>query len=138
MTVNLASLDADRGWIERRRYMRPEGTLGMRPVDRNFIRRFTQGNRNLEREVLYLFANQAPQYLANLAEATTAKAWHDAAHTLKGTARSIGAWRLARAAEAAERLHFDKEFDKRKFAIDTATEAINEVVGFIAEIYPEA
>ncbi|MFM2423048.1 MAG: hypothetical protein RL291_1578 [Pseudomonadota bacterium] len=141
MTVtfpNFASLDYDRGPIERRRYARPEGSLGMRPVDRNFLKRFTLGNRHLEREVLCLFATQAPTYLAQLVAAQTAKEWHDAAHTLKGSARSVGAWRVARAAESAEYLPFDTSADKRAFALDAAQGAVSEAVRFIGDLFPDA
>ena len=61
----------------------------------------------------------------------TAKAWHDAAHTLKGAARGVGAWRVARVAENAERLRFDTDEDRRAFAIDSATEALDEAIGFV-------
>lgn len=137
MSANAASLDSDREFIERRRYQRIDSAAGMWPVDRNFLRRFTLGNRNLECEVLNLFAKQTPTYLANLAQAQTAKDWHDAAHALKGASRSIGAWRLARSAEMAEKITFATELDKRAFALDTTTEAANEVINFIAEIFPE-
>lgn len=61
------------------------------------------GNRSLELEVLQLFAGQAPSTLAALDAAHSAKDWHIAAHTLKGSARAVGAWALAKAAEEAER-----------------------------------
>jgi len=66
-----------------------------------------------------------------LETAVTAKAWHDAAHTLKGAARGIGAWRLGRCAEAAERLRFDTDIDRRSFALDSAREALDEAIGYI-------
>ena len=73
------------------------------PIDHVHLARYTMGNRPLELEVLQLFAGQAPDTLADLAAATTAKAWHISAHTLKGSARAVGAWALASAAEEAER-----------------------------------
>ncbi len=36
--------------------------------------------------------------------AATDREWVEAAHTLKGSARCVGAWRLARTGEQAERL----------------------------------
>jgi HPt (histidine-containing phosphotransfer) domain-containing protein len=129
-------LDVERGPIERRRYPRPEGTLGMRPVDRNFLRRFTLGNAALEREVLLLFVEQAPLYVARLAAATDQKEWHAAAHTLKGSARAVGAWRVARAAETAEGTAHGSPVDRRNFAIDTTREATTEAVRFIEELFP--
>ena len=62
------------------------------PIDHPHLARYTLGNRALEQEVLQLFADQAPQTLASLAAANSAKAWHAAAHTLKGSAMAVGAW----------------------------------------------
>lgn len=77
------------------------------PIDHVHLGRYTLGNRALEIEVLQLFAGQAPSTLADLAAAHDAKAWHIAAHTLKGSARAVGAWALATAAEEAERSGHD-------------------------------
>ncbi len=117
------------GSNDRRRRSRAED--GVKPVDLPYLRRFTQGDFALEDEVLRLFLKHAPQYLAALRAAGTAKAWHDAAHTLKGASRGIGAWRVARCAEGAERLRFDTDLDRRAFALDSATEALDEAVGYI-------
>jgi len=76
--------------------------LCSRPIDLVYLARFTLGNRALEREVLELFATQAPLYLAQLRTAADDRAWHMAAHTLKGSASAVGAWKAAAAAEAAE------------------------------------
>lgn len=73
------------------------------PIDHAHLGRYTLGNRALEVEVLQLFSGQAPETLAMLAQAVTAKDWHIAAHTLKGSARAVGAWEIARLAEVAER-----------------------------------
>ena len=51
-----------------------------------------------------LFAAQVPVYLQRLREAAASKAWKEATHTIKGSASAIGAWRLARFAEMAERI----------------------------------
>lgn len=73
-----------------------------RPVDLVHLSRYTLGNRSLEREVLSLFLTQSQLYVQRLKEAREDKQWHDAAHTIKGSAKSIGAWRLAQCAEKAE------------------------------------
>lgn len=73
------------------------------PIDHAHLARYTLGNRPLELEVLQLFTGQAPSTLASLAAATTSKDWHIYAHTLKGSARAVGAWGLASAAEEAEK-----------------------------------
>jgi HPt (histidine-containing phosphotransfer) domain-containing protein len=73
-----------------------------RPIDLAHLSRYTLGNSALQCEVLQLFAEQAPITLAQLSTAETQKAWRDAAHTLKGSARAVGAWSVAHCAERAE------------------------------------
>jgi HPt (histidine-containing phosphotransfer) domain-containing protein len=72
------------------------------PVDLAHLSRYTQGDCALEREVLELFSTQSLVYLDRLREARTDKDWREAAHSLKGSAVAIGAWRVADAAERAE------------------------------------
>jgi len=70
-------------------------------IDESHLGRMTLGDRRLEREVLELFLRQTTIMLDRIvgAEPPLAAA---AAHTLKGSARGIGAWRVARAAETLE------------------------------------
>jgi HPt (histidine-containing phosphotransfer) domain-containing protein len=70
-------------------------------------------------------------------DAHDAKSWHAAAHTLKGSARAVGAWRAARAAEMAEKIAFDGDQDRRAFMIDMAEEATDEAIGYIVQVFPE-
>jgi HPt (histidine-containing phosphotransfer) domain-containing protein len=107
-----------------------------KPIDFTYLRRFTLGNKELEQEVLYLFAESAPAYLKALEQACTPKEWHDAAHTLKGSARAVGAWRVARTAEVAEKLRFDTDQDRRAFAVDSAYEAGEEALRYILSVFP--
>ena len=74
---------------------------GERPIDLVHLARMTLGDRSLEREVLALFDRQAGMLLVRIQQAARAGI-SAAAHTLKGSARGIGAWRVARAAEAVE------------------------------------
>jgi HPt (histidine-containing phosphotransfer) domain-containing protein len=78
-------------------------SLQLTPVDLKHLRRYTMGDVSLEREVLDLFLGQLPQTMAALGTAKTEKEWKIAAHTLKGSGRAVGAWRIARIAEQAER-----------------------------------
>ena len=71
------------------------------PIDLDHLSRMTLGERALEREVLALFDRQAAVLLARMASAAPG-AIAAPAHTLKGSARNIGAWRVAAAAEALE------------------------------------
>src|SRR5204863_9077647 len=73
-----------------------------RPIDLVHLARTTLGDRGPEREVLQLFDRQATLLIARMRSAAPAGI-AALAHTLKGSARGIGAWRVARAAEALER-----------------------------------
>lgn len=72
-----------------------------RPIDLGHLARMTLGERELEREVLRLFDRQADMLLVKMREAAPA-AVAAYAHTLKGSARGIGAWAVARAAGDVE------------------------------------
>lgn len=74
------------------------------PIDLAHLRRYTLGDRRLELEILALFATQVPLTLATLRRAQSDRDWSNAAHSLKGSARAVGAWQLAELAECAERL----------------------------------
>jgi HPt (histidine-containing phosphotransfer) domain-containing protein len=70
------------------------------PIDFDHLQRMTLGDAGLEREVLAMFSAQAAGLVGSLA---TLPADSGAlAHTLKGSARAIGAFRVADAAEALE------------------------------------
>ena len=70
-------------------------------IDQVHLERMTLGDRSLEREVLEIFARQTAMTLERIAGAGPART-AAAAHTLKGSARGIGAWRVAQAAERLE------------------------------------
>ncbi len=81
-----------------------DGAPGGAPIDLDHLRRYTLGDARLELEILWLFIDQAPATVEALKRAGTSRDWVTAAHTLKGSARAVGAWRLAKLAEQAERL----------------------------------
>ena len=72
-------------------------------LDLDHLGRMTLGDAALERDVLRLFDRQSEMLTERLRDAS-ASAAASCAHTLKGSARGIGAWRLARAAEQVERV----------------------------------
>jgi len=74
---------------------------GEPPIDLTHLSRMTLGDHALEREVLALFCRQVDMMIERMGEVepSTAAAL---AHTLKGSARGVGAWPMARAAEAVE------------------------------------
>lgn len=80
-------------------------------IDEEHLGRMTLGDRSLEREVLEIFARQTTLSLSRLAGAEPARA-AAVAHTLKGSARGVGAWRVAQAAERLERVVSEKGDDE--------------------------
>jgi HPt (histidine-containing phosphotransfer) domain-containing protein len=70
-------------------------------IDDDHLRRMTLGDQRLEREILEIFVRQIGIMIARIGEANPAVA-AAAAHTLKGSARGIGAWRVEQAAERLE------------------------------------
>ncbi|HXW85145.1 MAG TPA: Hpt domain-containing protein [Candidatus Binataceae bacterium] len=72
------------------------------PIDVRHLARTSLGERHLELQVLQLFDRQAEMLLACIRDVDR-NGVASAAHTLAGSAREIGAWRLAEAAEALER-----------------------------------
>jgi HPt (histidine-containing phosphotransfer) domain-containing protein len=102
-------------------------------VDLVHLNRFTMGNRPLEREVLAIFVSQMGEYLDRLKSAGDAKAWREAAHTIKGSAWAIGAWKLGEHANAAERLGFECPQAAREAAILNISRAAGDVEAFIAK-----
>lgn len=79
------------------------GLTASQPViDLVHLGRMTLGEKSLEAEVLALFDRQTDMLLTRMEQAPPAAA-AAFAHTIKGSARGIGAWRVAEAAEAVER-----------------------------------
>jgi HPt (histidine-containing phosphotransfer) domain-containing protein len=70
------------------------------PIDLDHLARMTLGDAGLEREVLAMFSAQAASLIGALA--TLPPEAGALAHTLKGSARAIGAFAVAAAAEDLE------------------------------------
>jgi len=81
--------------------IRADGAAGEPPIDLAHLARMTLGDHALEREVLALFDRQIDLLVARIGEAGPSGV-AALAHTLKGSARGVGAWTMARAAEAVE------------------------------------
>lgn len=114
---------------------KPEGLdfseIGPEPIDFIHLRRFTQGDKALENEVLELFVRQMPETINALKGAVTDKEWHVAAHTLKGSGRAVGAWRLADLALQAESVRgvSDREaVDKMVARIESAADDVQRFI----------
>jgi HPt (histidine-containing phosphotransfer) domain-containing protein len=105
---------------------------GERPVcvlDVVHLRTYTLGMADLEREILGLFLEQLPKSQAALKGSQSAKDWHMAAHTLKGSALAVGAKRLAAIGAKAEAADCGNE--------DARTGVLAQVAAAVAEIGDE-
>ena len=102
-------------------------------IDLDQLSRMSLGERSLEREVLTLFDLQAgillqrmvgedPKYVAGLA------------HTLTGSARAVGAWKVAEAAAAVEQLASAPEPIMPTSAMNRLSAAVAEAQVAIAAI----
>ena len=95
------------------------------------LSRYTLGERALEGEVLELFQTKAAVWLQRLGAAQMDREWKEAAHTLKGSARAIGAWRVGDAAERAEALSAEALADGRTGALRELELAVGEAKAYI-------
>lgn len=102
-----------------------------RTIDLVHLARTTLGDRALEREVLQLFDRQSSLLIGRMRGATPA-AVAALAHTLKGSARGIGAWRVAQAAETLELAGNSGEPTGE--LLDKLTAASDEVCAVIADL----
>ena len=100
-----------------------------RPIDLVHLARMTLGERSLEREVLQLFDRQSTLLLGRMRSAAPAGVV-TLAHTLKGSARGIGAWRIARAAEVVE----TADAGKMSAALEALAVATEEARAVIADL----
>jgi HPt (histidine-containing phosphotransfer) domain-containing protein len=105
------------------------------PIDLQHLRRYTMGDPKLEKEVLELFIAQLPLTIRALSEAGSDRDWQMAAHTLKGSGRAVGAWRVARLAEHAERPDTIKSAAMRSHAVAGLEVAAEEARTFISLAY---
>lgn len=102
-------------------------------IDRSQLARMTFGDRSLEREVLQLFDRQAGLLLARM-QSQEAAAMAALAHTLKGSAASIGATDVMLAAAAVEYAGAGE----REVALDRLAAAIDEACAAIARLLRES
>jgi HPt (histidine-containing phosphotransfer) domain-containing protein len=82
----------------------PPGSHDAEPViDLDHLHAFTDGDPQLEGELLALFLSSADVYLARMDEALrTGQSWDATAHALKGASANLGARRVMVLALAAE------------------------------------
>jgi len=115
---------------------RPSALLGGAPIDRAHLARYTLGSPLLEREILGLFLAQLPLSIEQLRFAATDREWQIAAHTIKGSARAVGAAEIAALALDAERtsgIADEEERDRLLGALETACETVQ---SYVDEAFP--
>ncbi len=71
-------------------------------LDTEHFRHMTGDDEALQAEIIMLFRGQAQLWRRLIIPDAPVHTWRDAVHTLKGSARGLGLWRLAEACEAAE------------------------------------
>jgi hypothetical protein len=105
-------------------------------IDRGHLARMTLGELSLEREVLQLFDRQATMLLARMKDAapTVVAAL---AHTLNGSARGIGAWKVAEATETVERRAVTQGTAQLADAIKMLTVVVGDAQAMIADLLRE-
>lgn len=108
--------------------------MSSRPVDLVHLSRYTLGERELEREVLELFCSQSLIYIERLRAARSDKDWKDAAHSLKGSASAIGAWRAAAAAATAEALSGEALSQARALRLREIESTVGEAETYIGTL----
>jgi HPt (histidine-containing phosphotransfer) domain-containing protein len=103
-------------------------------IDMQHLARMTLGEQSLQREVLALFDRQADALLPRIRGGTPALA-ASLAHTLKGSAASIGAFKVARAAESVEQIQGRADRDAAMaVAIERLAAVLDEAKAEIARL----
>ena len=91
------------------------------------LRKFTLGNHGLEVEILGLFVMEMQKLLGNLEAADTQRDWNVACHTIKGSARGVGADELGDLAAHAEGLSWPIAMPEREHQLSGLSAAFERV-----------
>jgi HPt (histidine-containing phosphotransfer) domain-containing protein len=95
-------------------------------LDPEHLRRQSAGDGGLEAELLALFEAQCARLRPLLADGRPALERADTAHTLKGSARAVGAWRLGAMADLLETALRSSEPDAAATALLPGIDAVVE------------
>ena len=107
-------------------------------IDTEHLSRMTLGELSLQREVLALFDRQADMLLPRIRQGAPALA-AASAHTLKGSAVGIGAFKVARAVEEVEQAQSLEIRDAAiAAAVDTLAAVLKEAKAEIARLLQAA
>ena len=108
----------------------------LQPIDLAYLDRTTFSDKALAFEVLELFRASAADYIEGLRCARNGRDWFDAAHSLKGSAKAVGAFRLAEAAAAAEVIAGEPFNMEHREALLDLEHHLAEIEAFIAALPP--
>lgn len=103
------------------------GKVPVSPVDLVHLERQTMGDRQLQREVLSLLAEQARSTSLRVGSASPEDRIA-MAHGLKGAARGVGAFALADCADALER---EPEVEQHRISLE---QAVDEFLNFLRRL----
>jgi HPt (histidine-containing phosphotransfer) domain-containing protein len=113
-----------------------EAPIDQPPIDMAHLARYTGGEHALNTEILRLFDGQVTamvQDLKGVLAQRDARRWREIAHTIKGAARGVGAFRMGEAAAAAEPVDLVMQTDKAEEAIARLAVEGTAVQAFIAQ-----
>ena len=107
------------------------------PIDLVHLARYTLGNKALEREILDLFVGQSLLILDRLTAAATDKEWRDDAHALLGSARAVGAKRVADRVLVAQKLPGACNDPARATALASIGRELDIANRYIRDLFPD-
>lgn len=101
-------------------------------IDFDHLNQYVGGDADLTREVFGLFRNQVEMWGRGLAADVDDDMWANVTHSLKGSARAVGAIGMAKACERAEELvGDDRRPGAREVAVQTLEYRISQVLAEI-------
>ena len=98
----------------------PDQMLDKSLIDLSILDEYTDGDKEVEKELLTMFIEQADDLLKQLTENAVGgvhKPWNDAAHALKGIAANVGAKEMKKLSETAQQME-DVSVEDRKKQLD--------------------
>lgn len=101
-------------------------------IDFDHLNQYVGGDAALTREIFGLFRNQVEMWGRGLKADAVDEIWASVTHSLKGSARAVGAMGLAEACEKAESLvGDDRRPGAREVAVETLEHRIAQVLSEI-------
>jgi HPt (histidine-containing phosphotransfer) domain-containing protein len=107
------------------------------PVDMNHLRDITDGDREIERELFSLFLSNAEECIEVLAQNCTDGEnikWRSAAHELKGSAASLGAFPMSRECHRAQ-VEFTSDVAEKKIMLEAIRASLKTVKEFLDKVH---